>query len=165
MPTVNWQSLPSISKGEPVPASEIPNMQAMVPGAYERNTLTHRQKGSMGGPAFGSADLPIGPSSLSAATIADREMEGGGGARERRRRIAAHPQTGEAVANASHNGLWIQGVRAWFRLWWRPALNTSSPVVPVPEGLATLRSGGKTGAGGSEKGPRRRQGILRFKQR
>ena len=71
-----------------MPSSDIPQMQAMIPGAYERNTLMHRQMGSMGGPAYGSQDVPIGPTSLSAATIADGEMEGGGGTSQRRRRIA-----------------------------------------------------------------------------
>ena len=40
----------------------------------------------MSGPAYGSDDVPIGPSLLSAATVADREMEGGGGVGERPRR-------------------------------------------------------------------------------
>lgn len=57
----------------------------LIPGAYERTTLTHRQAGSMGGPAFGSADTPTGPSSMSAATVADREREGGGARSQRRR--------------------------------------------------------------------------------
>ena len=57
--------------------------QELIPGAYERRTLTHRQSGSMGGPAFGSADLPIGPSSMDAATIAEREKEGGGAVSQR----------------------------------------------------------------------------------
>lgn len=60
--------------------------RALIPGAYERNTLAHRQAGSMSGPAYGSDDVPIGPSLLSAATVADREMEGGGGVGERPRR-------------------------------------------------------------------------------
>src|SRR5512144_260549 len=57
--------------------------QALIPGAYERNTLTHRQPGAMGGPAFGSANTPVGPSSLAAETIAERQKEGGGGATQR----------------------------------------------------------------------------------
>ena len=61
--------------------------QLLIPGAYDRTTLTHRQPGSMGGAAFGS-DMPIGPSSMDAATIAEHELEGGGGMRERRRSIA-----------------------------------------------------------------------------
>ena len=104
-----------------MPSSEFPQAQALIPGAHERNTLTHRQMGSMGGPLFGSTDVPIGPSSLSAATIADREMEGGGGASQRRRRIAAQPQAGEAVENTDHHESWLQGVHAWFQLWWRLA--------------------------------------------
>jgi hypothetical protein len=50
----------------------------LIPGAYERNTLTGRQLGSMSGPAFGSANVSIDSGAMDAATIADREMEGGG---------------------------------------------------------------------------------------
>ena len=55
----------------------------LIPGAYERNTLTHRQPGSMGGTQFGSDDVPSVPSTMSAATIAERQKEGGGKARIR----------------------------------------------------------------------------------
>ena len=58
----------------------------LIPGAYDRTTLTHRQPGSMGGAAFGS-EIPGGPSSMDAATISERELEGGGSVRERRRTI------------------------------------------------------------------------------
>jgi hypothetical protein len=58
----------------------------LIPGAYDRTTLTHRQPGSMGGAAFGS-ESPRGPSSMDAATIAERELEGGGSVSERRRAI------------------------------------------------------------------------------
>jgi hypothetical protein len=60
--------------------------QLLIPGAYDRTTLTYRQPGSMGGAAFGS-DIPSGPIALDTATIAERELEGGGPARERRRTI------------------------------------------------------------------------------
>ena len=53
--------------------------QRRIPGAYDRTTLTHRQPGSMGGGAFGSPDMPRGPASMDAATIAERDLEGGGG--------------------------------------------------------------------------------------
>jgi hypothetical protein len=56
--------------------------QLLIPGAYDRTTLTHRQPGSMSGGAFGS-NTPNGPSSMDAATIAERELEGGGSVRER----------------------------------------------------------------------------------
>jgi hypothetical protein len=55
----------------------------LIPGAYERNTLTHRQTGAMG--IDPSVAVPAGSSSMDAATIADREREGGGSPRERRR--------------------------------------------------------------------------------
>jgi hypothetical protein len=54
----------------------------LIPGAYERNTLTHRQSGAMR--AVPSAAVPTGSGSMDAAAIADREREGGGSPRERR---------------------------------------------------------------------------------
>jgi hypothetical protein len=65
--------------------------QRLIPGAYDRTTLTRRQPGSMGGGAFG-AGMPTGPSSMDAATIAERDREGGGG---------------------------VSG-RTWWARWWRP---------------------------------------------
>jgi hypothetical protein len=51
----------------------------LIPGAYERNALTYRQPGSIGtGP---SDAMPAGSSSMDAATIAEREREGGGARR------------------------------------------------------------------------------------
>ena len=64
----------------------------LIPGAYDRSTLTHRQPGSMGSPGSGSEDLPIGPSLMDAATIADRENEGGGRRRASRFRDNAMTQ-------------------------------------------------------------------------
>jgi hypothetical protein len=104
-----------------MPSSELPQAQALIPGAYERNTLTHRQTGSLGGPAFGSSDVPVGPSSLSAATIADREMEGGGGVSQRPRRVVREPQASRGVAVVEHDKSPSTGVHAWFPLWWRLA--------------------------------------------
>jgi hypothetical protein len=63
--------------------------RAMIPGAYDRSNLTHRQSGSMGGAASGTAGLAIGPSSLDAQTILEREKEGGGGASQRPRKPTA----------------------------------------------------------------------------
>jgi hypothetical protein len=57
--------------------------QAIIPGAYDRSTLTHRQSGSMGGAASGTAGLPTAPRSMEPATILEREKEGGGGASQR----------------------------------------------------------------------------------
>ena len=86
--------------------------QRLIPGAYDRTTLTHRQRGSMGGPAFGSPDQPIGPSSMDAATIADRELEGGGGMSERRRTVTRSA----ALANGQHDESRSTGGHWWFQL-------------------------------------------------
>jgi hypothetical protein len=85
--------------------------QRLIPGAYDRTTLTHRQRGSMGGVAVGSPDLPVGPSSMSAATIADRELEGGGGVSERRRIVKRGTVTADGRNSESRSaGRW------WFQL-------------------------------------------------
>jgi len=104
-----------------VASLETPQAQALIPGAYERNTLTHRQLGSMGGPAYGSTDIPIGASSLSAATVADREMEGGGGVSQRPRRVAPQPQAAVAPADRERKTFRLTGVHSWFPLFWRLA--------------------------------------------
>ena len=50
----------------------------MIPGERERNTLTYRQPGSMGGPEFGS-ESECAPSVLmDDTTIAEHQREGGG---------------------------------------------------------------------------------------
>jgi hypothetical protein len=61
---------------------DFPNDDAarkLIPGAYEQNTPTLRQPGTMGGAPFGSTDMPVGAGTMSAATIAERRKEGGGG--------------------------------------------------------------------------------------
>jgi hypothetical protein len=66
----------------------------IIPGAYERTKLTHRQAGSMGGGAFGAGGVASVDSMLDAATILEREKEGGGGASQR---PAPHPAQSPAV--------------------------------------------------------------------
>jgi hypothetical protein len=73
----------------PISGQNLSNDEAarkLIPGAYEPHTVTPRPPGAMGGSAFGSTDMPAGPITMSAATIAEREKEGGGGIRERPRR-------------------------------------------------------------------------------
>ena len=102
-----------------MPSPEISLAQALIPGAYERNTLTHRQPGSMGGAPFGMTDVPIGPNTLSAATIADREWEGGGGvSQRRRRRVNPPPQAAQPLGSAQNTSRLI-GVKSWFLHWSR----------------------------------------------
>lgn len=92
------------------------HVQDLIPGAYERNTLTHRQPGSMGGPAFGSADTPIGPSSLAAATIAERQKEGGGGVSQRRRKVVdVQPQAGRGLTSAKRDDSRLTRGYLWFQ--------------------------------------------------
>lgn len=53
-------------------------MDPIIPGAYERNTLTHRQPGSMGGHGLGSVAVPFGSfPTMDAVGLADRQREGG----------------------------------------------------------------------------------------
>ena len=62
----------------------IPSSGLMIPGERERNTLTHRLPGSIGGPEFGS-DVGGTPSVLmDAVTIAEHQREGGGAPSTRR---------------------------------------------------------------------------------
>jgi len=57
----------------------------MIPGERERNTLTYRQPGSMGGPASGS-EVPGASVLMDAVTIAEHQREGGGAPRTRKQR-------------------------------------------------------------------------------
>ena len=85
----------------------------LIPGAYERNTLTYRQPGSMGADA--SAVVPIGSSSMDAATIADREREGGGAPSQRRRKVEVQARTGPALRGSEPTGFWLTGGFLWFQ--------------------------------------------------
>ena len=61
-----------------------PSTGLMIPGERERNTLTYRQPGSIGGPEFGS-DSGQPPSVLmDDVTIAEHQREGGGAPSTRR---------------------------------------------------------------------------------
>ena len=84
----------------------------LIPGAYERNTLTYRQPGSMG--AATSVAVPIGSSSMDAATIAEREREGGGAPSQRRRKVQA--RTGPALRGTDGNSSWLTGGYLWFQI-------------------------------------------------
>jgi hypothetical protein len=86
----------------------------LIPGAYERNTLTYRLPGSMG--PGGSVVIPVGASSMDAATIADREREGGGAPSERRRQRPVEARTGPALRGTEGNGSWLTGGYVWFQL-------------------------------------------------
>lgn len=91
------------------------HLQSLIPGAYERNTLTYRQQGAIGGPAFGSANDPIGPSSLSAATIADRQKEGGGGVSQRCHTVDVHPRASRGPTDATRGHARLARGYSWFQ--------------------------------------------------
>ena len=62
----------------------LPSSGLMIPGERERNTLTYRQPGSIGGPEFGS-EIAGPPSVLmDDTTIAEHQREGGGAPDTRR---------------------------------------------------------------------------------
>ena len=86
--------------------------QRLIPGAYDRTTLTYRQAGAMSGPAFGSPDQPSGAGSMDAATIAEHELEGGGGRSERRRTVTR----GAALANEQRDESRSTGGHWWLQL-------------------------------------------------
>jgi hypothetical protein len=86
----------------------------LIPGAYERNTLTYRRPGSMG--ADPSAAVPIGSSSMDAATIAEREREGGGAPSQRRRKVHVQARTGPALRGTGGNSSWLTGGYLWFQI-------------------------------------------------
>jgi hypothetical protein len=92
------------------------DVQPLIPGAYERNTLTHRQAGSMSGPASGFSNAAIGPSSLDAALIADREMEGGGGVSQRPRKFDRHPRADQELASAGAKDSRATRGFSWFQI-------------------------------------------------
>ena len=58
----------------------------LIPGAYDRSTLTRRQPGSMGRSADEPPLRPDAAGSMDSATIAEHEKEGGGGLGQRPRR-------------------------------------------------------------------------------
>jgi hypothetical protein len=86
----------------------------LIPGAYERNTRTSRQPGSMG--ADTSVAVPIGSSSIDAATIAEREREGGGAPSQRRRKGQVQARTGPALEATEGNNSWLTGGYLWFQI-------------------------------------------------
>ena len=90
--------------------------QPLIPGAYERSTLTHRQTGSMSGPAFGSPNTPIGASSLDAALIADRQKEGGGGVSQRPRKVDPHPRADQELATTVRKDSRATRRLSWFQI-------------------------------------------------
>ena len=58
---------------------------ALIPGAREADTLTHREAGAIGG-GFAGADIPAGEAPwLDTRTASDHRLEGGGREGVRRR--------------------------------------------------------------------------------
>jgi hypothetical protein len=89
------------------------NTGPLIPGAYERNTLTYREPDSMKADVY--ATLPVG-GSMDAATIAAREREGGGAPNQRRRKEQAQARTGPALRGSQPKGFWRTGGSLWFQI-------------------------------------------------
>jgi hypothetical protein len=89
---------------------------SMIPGGYERNTLTHRQRGSMG--ADPRVALPVAVGSMDAATVAEREREGGGAPSQRRHKVKMQAQTriGPALRGTEPRGFWLTGGFLWIQI-------------------------------------------------
>ena len=97
-----------------MPLSQVV-MPILIPGAYDRSTLTYRQAGSMGGPAFGSTGLPPGDRTMSAETVMDRELEGGGGVSQRpRQKVASSTDSRSATPEGATGRFQFGGVDSWF---------------------------------------------------
>jgi hypothetical protein len=62
----------------------IPSSGRMIPGERERNTLTYRLPGSIGGPQFGSDVGGTQSVLMDDVTIAEHQREGGGAPSTRR---------------------------------------------------------------------------------
>lgn len=90
------------------------NGAPLIPGAYERNTLTYRQPGSMG--ASASVAVPMGSSSLDAATIAEREREGGGSPSQRRRKVQVQGGSRQVFGDAARSDSWLTGGYRWLQV-------------------------------------------------
>jgi hypothetical protein len=60
--------LPTVHDGV---MEKSPSSGLMIPGERERNTLTYRQPGSIGGPEFGSEVISRANPRIDAVTIAD----------------------------------------------------------------------------------------------
>ena len=88
----------------------------LIPGAYERNTLTYREPGAMGADPL--IAMPSGSSSMDAATIADREREGGGAPSQRRRKVQVQTpaRSGPALRGSEPKGSWLTGGFLWFQI-------------------------------------------------
>ena len=94
-------------------AEDAGRAAALIPGSYERNTLTHRQLGSMG--VSPSAAMPAGSCLMDAVTIAERQREGGGAPSERRGKSPS-PHTTVPLKDAGPNGSWLTGGFLWLQL-------------------------------------------------
>ena len=108
-----WRRLPTLDAMVIDFRADAGQAGQLIPGAYERNTLTHRQPGSMD--ASGSVAVPVGSSSMDATTTAEREREGGGAPNQRHRTVQAQSRSGPALRAAVGNGSWLTGGYLWFR--------------------------------------------------
>ena len=84
---------------------------SLIPGAYERNTLTHREPGAMGAASV-SVAASAGSNLMDASTTAEREREGGGAPNQRN-----HASDVEHRISSAGRGSWFTGGHLWSRVW------------------------------------------------
>ena len=70
----------------------------------------------MGGSGVGSVTQRMIQSSMDAATIADREREGGGAPSQRRRKVHMQPPTGPALRGTEDKSSWLTGRFQWLQI-------------------------------------------------
>ena len=70
----------------------------------------------MRGSAVGSVTEPTTQSSMDAATVADREREGGGAPSQRRRNVHMEPPAGPALRRTDDKGSWLTGRFPWLQI-------------------------------------------------
>jgi hypothetical protein len=70
----------------------------------------------MGGSAVGSVTEPMTQSSMDAATIADREREGGGAPSQLLRKVHMQTPTGPALRGTEDKSSWLTGSFLWLQI-------------------------------------------------
>jgi hypothetical protein len=90
------------------------HVRPSFPGVYERSTPPHREPGSVG--VSPSVALATDSSVMDAATIAEREREGGGAPGQRRRAVPGPAPTRPVLSAMPSDGSRLTGGYRWLQL-------------------------------------------------